>query len=256
VTHVELYSSSIASGTALLQVNAVQSNIYPTTNNGFLVQNLHAVSSVTVIASGAIRGQLQSASLRVQPFIDIVPVNRSTGAESPTRFTDFTQAPLQVKSNEELDFFGAQNSGGSVYLNAIVQFTDGPIRPAASTGAITVHATASATVTAHAWTAVTFALDTSLDPGTYSVIGMRAYSATGIVARLIPNSGSQTYRPGVPMVQAYDTTDWKYARYGAGGQLITFATTALPQVEIYATSADTAEELWLDLVQVSSSVTG
>jgi hypothetical protein len=99
VTHVELYSSSIASGTALLQVNAVPSNIYPLTNNGFLVQSLHAVASVTVIASGAIRGQLQSASLRVQPFIDIVPVNRSVGAESPLRFTDFSAAPLQVKSN-------------------------------------------------------------------------------------------------------------------------------------------------------------
>lgn len=256
MTHIELYSSSIASGTALLQVNAVTSNIYPTTNNGFLVQGLNKISSVTVVGSGAIRGQLQSASLRVQPFVDCIPVNRSTGTESPIRFTDFSQAPLQVKSNEELDFFGAQNSGGSVYLNAIVQFCDGPIRPATSTGAITVHATASSTLTAHAWSAVTFALDTSLDPGTYSIIGMRVYSATGIVARIIPNSGSQTYRSGVPCVQAYDTTDFKYARYGAGGQLATFATTALPQIEIYATSADTAEELWFDLVQVSSSVTG
>lgn len=256
MTHIELYSSSIASGTALLQVNAVASNIYPTTNNGFLVQNLHAISSVTVIGSGAIRGQIQSASLRVQPFIDIVPVNRLVSPTSLIRFTDFTNAPLQVKSNEELDFFGAQNSGGAVYLNAIVQFCDGPIRPAASTNAITVHATASATVTAHAWTAVTFALDTSLDPGTYSIIGMRCYSATGIVARLIPNSGSQTYRPGVPMINDYSSADWEYARYGTCGQLITFATTALPQVELYCSAADTAEELWLDLVQVSNSVTG
>ncbi len=58
------------------------------------------------------------------------------------------------------------------------------------------------------------------------------------------------------MVQSYDTTDWDYARAGAGGQLITFATTALPQFELYCSSADSAEELWLDLVQVSSSVTG
>lgn len=254
--HTELYSSSIASGTSLVQVTAVPSNIYPVTNSGFLVQGIHGISSVTAIGSGAIRAQLQSASLRVQPFIDCVPVNRSVGAESPVRFTDWGQAPLQVKSNEELDVFGCQNSGSSAYLNVIVTFSDGPIRPAASTGALTVHATASATLNAHAWTAVTFALDTSLDPGTYSIIGMRAYSATGIVARLIPNSGSQTYRPGVPMVQSYDTTDMRYARYGAGGQFITFATTALPQVEIYASSADTAEELWLDLVQTSSSVTG
>ena len=256
MNHLEIYSSSLASGTSLLQVTAVSSNIYPKTNNGFLVQNLNQIASIAVIGSGAIRGQLQSASLRVQPFIDIVPVNRSVGAETPVRFSDFTDQPLKVKSNEELDFFAAQNSGGNATLTALVFFTDGPIRPASSTGAITVHATASATLTANAWTAVTFALDTSLDPGTYSIIGMRAYSATGIAARLIPNSGSQTYRPGVPMVQSYDGYDFEYARYGNMGQFITFATTALPQVEVFATSADTAEELWLDLVQVSSSVTG
>ncbi len=256
MNHLEIYSSSIASGTALLQVKAVQSNIYPITNNGFLVQTLNKISSVVVIASGGIRGQLQSASLRVQPFIDIVPVNRSVGAESPVRFTDFYANPLQVRSNEELDFFAAQNSGGSGTVSSLVFFTDGPVRPASPLGAITVHATASAVVTANAWSSVTFALDTSLDPGTYSVIGMRAYSATGIGARLIPNSGNQTYRPGVPMVNSYDGYDYKYARYGMSGQFITFATTALPQVEIFATSADSAEELWLDLVQVSSSVTG
>lgn len=256
MTHLELYSSSIASGTTLIQVNAVQSNIYPLASNGFLVQALRQVASVVTIGSGAIRAQLQSPTLRSQPFVDMVPVNRSTGAESPVRFADFTSAPLQVSSNEELDAFAAQNSGSSGFVNVIVMFTDGPIRPAASNNAITVHATATTTVTAHAWSAVTFTLDTSLDPGTYSVVGMRAYSATGIAARLIPNSGGQTYRPGVPMVQAYDTTDFKYARYGMMGQLITFSTTALPQVELYCSSADTAEELWLDLVQTSSQVTG
>ena len=61
------------------------------------------------------------------------------------RYTDFAPAPLQVRSNEELDFFAAQNSGGAVYFNAIVMFTDGPIRPASSTGYVTVHATASTT---------------------------------------------------------------------------------------------------------------
>jgi hypothetical protein len=255
MTHLEIYSSVIASTATLAQVTAIKGNIYPTTNNGFLVQQLNKIAACAIVGTGAIRGQLQSASLRVQPFIDLVPVNRGTVMESPVRFTDFTQAPLQVRSNEELDLFGSISASGST-LTGLVIFCDGPIRPASSTGAITVHATATTTLTGGAWTACTFSLDTSLDPGTYSIIGMRAYSATGIAARLIPNSGSQTYRPGVPMVQAYDGLDFKYARYGMMGQFITFATTALPSVEVFANSADTAEELWLDLVQQSTSVTG
>lgn len=253
--HLEIYSSVVASTATLAQLTAIKSNIYPTTNNGFLVQQLNKIGAAAIVGTGAIRGQLQSASLRTQPFIDLVPVNRGTVFESPVRFTDFMQAPLQVRSNEELDLFASISASGST-CTGLVFFVDGPVRPASSTNAITVHATATTTLTAGAWSAASFSLDTSLDPGTYSIIGMRCYSATGIAARLIPNSGSQTYRPGVPMVQAYDGYDFRYARYGAMGQFITFATTALPQVEIFANSADTAEELWLDLTQVSTSVTG
>src|SRR5258708_28769824 len=104
--HLEAYSSSIATGTTpLLQVNAVHSNIYPKTGQGFLVQQLNQVMMAAMQGTGAIRAQLQSASLRKNPFIDLVPVNRGALYESPARFADFSDAPLQVRANEELDAF-------------------------------------------------------------------------------------------------------------------------------------------------------
>lgn len=255
--HLEAYSSSIATGTSpLLQINAVPSNIYPKTGQGFLVQQLNQILMASMQGAGAIRGQLQSASLRQNPFIDIAPANRGTVFESPVRFADFSDATLSVRSNEELDVFATQNSGGAAVQTVGLWFCDGPMPPMRPTSNLTVHATAAATLTALTWTPVTFALDQSLDPGTYAIVGARCLSATGLLFRVIPNSMNQTYRPGMTMVQAYDGLDHPYARNGVLGPWVQFATTALPQFELFATSADTAEELWLDLIQVSTSIMG
>lgn len=255
--HLEAYSGSIATGTTpLIQIAGVSSQIYPPAASGLLVQSLNKVLMASMVGTGAIRAQLQSPTLRKQPFIDVVPPNRGAIFGSPVRFADFTASPLQLSQNEELDVFATQNGGVNEQITVGVWFTDGPRaqRPVAPT--LTVHATASATLTALAWTTVTFALDTQLDPGTYAIIGGRCFSATGLLFRAIPNSGGQVYRPGMTMVQAYDGADHPYARNGQLGTWITFATTNLPKFELFATAADTAEELWLDLVQVGTSLQG
>lgn len=255
--HLEIYSGSIATGTSpLIVVPAVATQIYPVQSNGFLIQQLNKIIMADQVGTGAVRAQLQSPSLRVQPFIDIVPSNRGTVHESPPRFMDWTSAPLSVRSNEVLNAFATQNSGGAAIAYVGVWFADGPQRATPNLPFLTVHATAAATLTAAAWSAVTPALDVQLDPGTYAIIGMRVFSATALYARLIPNSGGQTFRPGVSCVQAYDGYDNPYFRAGSLGQLMTFSTTNIPQVEMFATTADTAEEFWFDLVQLSNSLQG
>src|SRR6266851_4352309 len=128
--HLEAYSSSIATGTSpLIQVVSVLSQIYPKNSSGFLVQQLNKILMAAHQGAGAVRAQLQSASLRNNPFIDLVPVNRGALFESPVRFADFSDAPLQVKSNEELDVFATQNSGAGAVQTVGVWFTEGPMAP-------------------------------------------------------------------------------------------------------------------------------
>lgn len=257
--HLEAFSSSIATGTTpLLQVSALASQIYPLdgSGKGFLVQNLNRIAMAAHQGTHAIRAQLQSPTLRKQPFIDVVPVNRADAFGTPVRLQDWAKNPLQVSSNEALTCYALQNAGSGEIQTIGVWFCDGPIQARPPQPYLTVHATATTTLTAGAWSTVSWTLETQLDPGTYAIVGMRAYSATGLLCRMIPNQGNQIYRPGVTMVQAYDGYDMRYARNGELGTLMTFATTNLPQSEVLATSADTAEELWLDLVQVSTSVNG
>jgi hypothetical protein len=254
--HLSLFRSQIATGLTLAQLTQVAEPIIPASANGFLVQPLNKVAMACLVGTGAVRAQLQSASLRKNPYIDIAPVNRGLLAESPVRFTDWRLAPLVLAQNEELDAFAAQNAGTNQSPCLGVWFCDGPIPEITRQSHLTIHATASATLNAAGYTSVSFTMDQSLDPGTYAIIGARCFSATGIFFRFIPNMGASVYRPGAPMVQAYDGADMAGSRHGGWGEWLRFATTNLPQVEIFATSADTAEELWIDLYQVSSSLQG
>ncbi len=255
--HLSLFHSAIASSaTVLAQLTSVAEPIIPASSSGFLVQPLNKIALACLMGTGSVRAQLQSASLRKNPYIDIVPVNRAAVGSAPVRHTDWSQAPLQLATNEELDAFASQNSGGSYAPTLGVIFCDGPLPDLSSKPHLTIHATSATTLTALGWTAVTFTLDQTLDPGTYAIIGMRAFSATGMFARVIPNMGANVYRPGTTCVQAYDGAEIGKARHGGWGEWLRFATTNLPQIEMFATSADTAEELWLDIYQVSTALQG
>jgi hypothetical protein len=254
--HLETFAATIATGTTpLLQVASIPSQIIPQANSGFLTQSLTKVIMAAMVGTGAIRAQFQAPSLRTNPYIDIVPANRGALFESPVRFADWTMAPLVLTPNQEIDAYATQNGGSNEYITIPIWFADQQVQVQAPQPCLTVHGTSSTTLTAKTWTACTFALDQNLNPGTYALIGVRGFSATGQLIRGVPNnSGQSVWRPGTTMVQAYDGMDLPYARYGRLGTWFTFATTNLPTFEIFATSADTAEEVWLDLIQVSSSV--
>jgi hypothetical protein len=278
--HAELYSSSLSSGAAntFQQVNAITSdNVLPTQNNGYTVlQQLPYLMCAIMIGTNAVHLRPQSNSMLPFPYITSTPNNRGAAAESPVRMLDLTLTPLPLRPTEEFDIFASQNSGGAQVQYVLVCFCDGPPSPLTfplmpgnilsgqvQVGrAFTVHATGTTTLGASAFTAVPLTLDQTLPPGTYALIGMRAYSATGKFARLFPSVPPQ-WRPGTICTQAYDAMDPWYARAWPifGGRVVapvgiwaTFPQNVLPQVEFYATSADTAEEVWFDLVYISTQV--
>jgi hypothetical protein len=128
--------------------------------------------------------------------------------------------------------------------------------------AFTVHGTGTTTLGASAWTSVAFTLDQTLPPGTYGLIGLRGFSATVKFIRLFPSVPPQ-WRPGTIGVRAYDSMDPWYSRAWPtiSGKVVApmgiwaqFPQNVFPQVEFFATSADTAEEAWFDLVYLSTSV--
>ncbi len=276
--HSELFSSSIASGAnTFAQINALTTdNIMPVQNSGYTVlSDLPWLAHVIGIGTNIVHVRPQWNSILPFPYINISPNNRGAAAESPVRMLDLTMTPAPLRSSEEFDIFATQNAGAAQILYVLATFCDGPpapltlqLMPGGLVGnplipgrAFTVHATAAVTLGAAVWTVVNPVLDQTLPAGTYGLIGMRAFSASGKFARMFPATGIK-WRPGGVCVQAYDSMDPWFQRawpiisgriYAPMGIWLTFYQNVFPQVEIWALSADTAEEFWFDLVYLSAS---
>lgn len=270
--HLELFSSSIASGAnTFAQVNYVNSdNILPAQVNGLQVSpDLPRVHSVFAVGAHLVHVRLQANSMLPFPYPNLSPNNRGTAFESPPRIYDFSKFPMPLKPTEEFDIFATQNAGAGETEYIAVQFTDGkraelPVKPnppavvdnpLLAGRAAPVHWTAATTLTAGVWTKVQPLFDQALPAGYYALCGARCFSATGLFFRMFPAMGDK-WRPGGAMVQAYDQMDPMGQRLFYEQRIhevhwgiwLTFYQNVPPQVEIYATAADTAEEGWFDLV--------
>lgn len=277
--HMELFSSSNTTSGAntFKQVNYVTTdNVLPAQVSGLQVSpQLPYVMAVFPIGAHLVHTRIQSNSMLPFPYITMDPGNRGSAFESPPRYFDFSNFPLPLKPTEEFDVFCSQNSGGSETQYVAVQFSDGkptplpltvnpanmissPITPGRF---FTVHWTAAVTLTAAAWTQVAPTFDQALYAGYYALVGARAFSATGLFFRMFPSFGP-LWRPGGVCVQAYDSLDPDNQRYSnayepapsSWGVWLTFYQNVPPQVEFFATSGDTAEEGWFDLVYLGPQV--
>ena len=278
--HMELFSSADATSGANTFIQLTYftpDNVLPKLVNGMQVSgSLPFLHSVAGVGTSMVHIRAQAPSMLPFPYTAMSPNNRGSAFESPPRIWDFSRTPVPLRVTEEFDIFVSQNSGGSETEYVAVQFCDGPGTPLSvvvnppsivqnqtTPGRFfTVHATASTTLTAGKWTQVQPSFDQALPAGSYAVVGARAFSATALFFRLYP-AMAPLWRPGGVAVQAYDQMDAYNQRYIASygaipaswGVWMTFYQNVPPQIEFFATSADTAEEMWLDLVYLGPQTT-
>lgn len=270
--HLELFTGSIASGAqTFAQIPYYTTdNILPAQVSGVQVSpDLPFVHSVFPLAANLVHTRIQANSMLPFPYVTLGPGNRGTAFESPPRIYDFSKFPIPLKPTEEFDVFGTQNVGSAQTVYCAVQFTDGKIdklnmhpnpaglinNPQQVGRAAPVHWTTSATLTANTWSKVQPLFDQALPAGYYALVGCRVFSTTGLFFRMFPAMGPK-WRPGGIAVQAYDAMDpfgqrMFYSQYlfdAPWGVWLYFYQNVPPQVEIYATSADTNPEGWFDLV--------
>src|SRR6266851_1274158 len=229
--HLEMFSSSIVSTsvTSQIQVNSKFNNVVPTLNNGFQVPtNLTKLGLVAGYSTHMSGIRIQAASMLPFPYPNFSPMNRGSAFESPARVFDFMANPIQLNPTEEIDAFAAAGNFTETAYIAIL-FTDGAqqVRPAGRP--FTAHATASTTLTAGAFTGVIPTFDTPLPAGRG---GVQAYD------QLDP-----------PGQRAYG---WFSGGYLPWGVWMTFQQNVPPTFNCFATSADSTQEFWLDLVAIGA----
>jgi hypothetical protein len=274
--HMEVFRSSLASGATdvFQQVTYVTAGavLAPLSNGLQVSAMLPKLHSFFGVGAHLENIRPQAASMQPLPYPVFAPNNIGTAIESPARFWDFTRGPKALRPTEEFDIYASQTSGGAETESVFVNFTDGVFEapPAIASQStlngngqfVIVHATAATTLTANAWTQVTPVLDSNLPAGLYALVGARVYTAHALAFRIKPLV-EPLWRPGGVAVQTADQLDPPGQRFfnpvtgkmSHWGVWVKFFQNTVPYVEIWASAADTAEDMFFDLIKISDVVT-
>jgi hypothetical protein len=209
------------------------------------MNNIIAVAALINSAVATLRAQIQSPKLRSILNYDISPIANGLVFGTLPRMLRLFNSPLLLDELEGMQFY-TQN-GANVMNRGLVWLADGPTQKV--NGRIyTVRCTAAAALATATWVNSALTFGQNLVAGTYQVVGMRAWSANMVAARLFFVGGA--WRPGVPALNTQDNNDvWQF-RNGEIGVWGSFKHTVLPSVDCLGVT-DTAQEVFLDLIKVA-----
>lgn len=195
--------------------------------------------------------RLTSPSLRIRGLYQVEPYNTAAAVAvepaSPHRVLDLRRIPLPLTVGENLNAETDSNPVAAQIQWCVIWLAAGPVEPVS--GAIfTIRATGATALVASTWTnaAMTFVED--LPRGRYQVVGARFRSAGCVAGRLVFPGGR--WRPGALGVDAQDDLEHPMFRNGGLGVWGEFEDLEPPSVDFLSVSADAAEDVFLDLIQV------
>jgi len=207
---------------------------------------LPMLAGYMVLGSNLTRARLESPTLRTLVPIDVFPLALGTEPGSSPPAVMQPHAPKPIGGGEALNLLVSADAAAKIV--GLVWFTDAAISPV--TGEIfTVKATASETLSAYEWTNGALTFTESLPSGRYQVVGMAAKSAGLIAARLV--FPGYAWRPGCIGCDGYNEKPLREMRLGRFGVWGEFDHDLPPTVDFLSLSADTSEEVWLDLIKIA-----
>jgi|SRR5579871_262244 len=271
--HMEAFRSSLSSGVTdvLQQVTFITANaqLNPSASGAQVANQLPYLHSFFGVSAHLENISPQAPSWQVLPFPNYAPNNIGTAAESPARFWDLARSPKPLRPTETFNIFASQTNGGAENVAVFVNFTDGinnPPPPIAKSPTIdgvqqlfTLHGVGTTTLTANAWSQVTITPDSpGLPAGYYAIVGARAMSAGALAFRIHPVGGQQ-WRPGGVACQTADQLEAPGQRFinplsgtvSHWGVWLNFYQVNFPYIDFWSTSADTKQDVWLDLIKIS-----
>ena len=202
---------------------------------------------------------LTSPSMRDEGKLYINPINHMADSDAetsdPIAVYDIRNNPRPLVSDENASVVANSNTSAAAFQWLFVSFAAGPLTPV-SGNIITQRATSSTTVTARTWTDCTLSFTNNLQFGSYQIVGLRGVGATMVGARVNFKGSSgigenQWYRPGVACSDSSISTSAPGSRFGESGVFGVFQSTTPPSIEVVCDAADSAQEFFLDLIQIS-----
>lgn len=245
--HTVAYRLSIADITET-DVTPVQDGIMAIQNGHFFPAQNYKLLAASYQAAGPTRARLVTASLRqvTTPFIR--PVQPSIVAGDDANIADYTKNPLTLRALEEVQLLAFQTTGGAAVVVSVQCWSSQGMGSVPQGDIFTMRGTATATNVAGAWTPGTVTWQDVLPAGRFAVVGLEYFGTTALAARLIFEQ--QVERPGCIGGGSASNNVNPIFRKGGMGVFGVFDSNRMPTVEFLANAADTAQEVYMDLIKI------
>lgn len=217
-------------------------------NNIIVPRDFNRLAGAFALSVLASQARLQAPSIDSGRFYRIAPVNLGAEPVFPLAWVNRFYSPIELTETETLTAQILDTTAGASLSKIFAFFSDG--LPETVNGEIfTIRATGTATLVANTWSPVTLTLQDNLIAGRYAVVGAKFESAGCCAARFVPVDIGN-YRPGAIGTDSSADANDPIFRNGGLGSWFEFEHDTLPTVEFCSISADTAEVVYLDLIQV------
>lgn len=248
--HLCAYSSSIANTGSNNQVSAVNDAILTILSNNFVVPKKAEVVMVAGFGANMTRLRLNTPKFRNPGLPSVVPINASATVPSPTNAYINNEYPFVVDPVDQIQMESTNGGGGAEqhWVVMLLRFARQMIPPAP---VFRLRGTAAITAVANSWANGAITMDQALPQGHYVVTNMDVVGTNLIGARLIfPGS---SFRPGTVCRNSVGGFNHPALQNPTFGVLGDFDNINLPNLEIFAAGANSAQEVFLDLIRTGDA---
>ncbi len=217
-------------------------------SDDIIVPPLNKLAGVHVRCESIVKARFVSPSLRRFNNLYVHPIEQQwqVDFEVESHWMDMFDRPIDLDVGEAINC-EIDNAGVNEWAYGKVWFMD-KIDPVPSGAIRCVRATAGITAVAKAWTNGALTFTEALPAGKYAVVGADCNSANLIAFRLI--FPGYTWRPGTTGVGEVPYPGMSSFRWGRKGLWGEFEHSLPPQLEVLCHSADTEQEIYLDLIKL------
>lgn len=243
--HLAGYTQSQDSA-VLVPIAAIPDQGILTSGNDITVpDDLPLIIGTYALGPSLTRAQITSPSIRRQWTQELIKLDLSATPTDQLLFTDHTQNPIVLDTDEFLDANMAEGAAGASRGTVLVWLADTP--PQAYSGDIrSIRITSATAAVANTWSNIPIAFNDSLPAGQYALVGMMLQSANMQAFRVAPRG--ESYRPGAIGVTALSQRHNHLFRMGGLGEWCTFSHNVPPSVDVLCNGADAAFIGVMDLV--------
>lgn len=248
--HLAAFRGSVTNGTTNTAIAGVPDSILARSSaNNFLAPDQTTIRAATAGGLNASRSRINTPNVRAVGLPYIAPLQTGISAQSPPNIADFGIRGPRPAAADEISVEATHTDVAAQIQFALMWLALGR-REWTPGDKYRIRGTAAITGVVGAWANGAITLDQNLPAGIYQIQGMDAFGTNLLGARLIFPGGG--WRPGcfarnaVASVPDPIFTDGRLGVYGE------FDTVAIPQLEIYVEAANTAQEVYFDIVRLGN----